>query len=119
MVTCLFSLTGQQLWKQEDNTIKNRQNNTFTQIWNFKPHRITTFIIEIPSTNEVLSVSPGKKDVIKEPSDKFEERHLWIKGKEDRRGYFTLKHLVSGNKFLTATTKGLQIRGSDFFLAKV
>ena len=79
-----------------------------------KPHRITTLIIEIPSTNEVLSVSPGKKDVIKEPSDKFEERHLWIKGKEDRRGYFTLKHKVSGNKFLTATTKGLEIRGSDF-----
>ena len=80
-------------------------------------HLKTTFIIEIPSTNEVLSVSPDKKDVIKEPFDKDERRQLWVKGKEDRKGYFTLTHLESGNKFLTAphptSTKGLQIRGSD------
>ena len=80
-----------------------------------KPHSITTFIIEIPSTNEVLSVSPGKKDVIQEPFDKVEKRQLWVKGKKDRKGYFTLTHLESGNKLLTAphptSTKGLQIRG--------
>ena len=84
-----------------------------------KPHQITAFLIEIPSTNEVLSVSPGKKDVVQEPFDKVEKRQLWVKGKEDRRGYFTLKHLVSGNKFLTATTKGLQIRGSDFLPCEI
>ena len=83
-----------------------------------KPHQITAFLIEIPSTNEVLSVSPGKKDVVQEPFDKVEERHLWVKGKEDRKGYFTLTHKKSGNKLLTAphhptSTKGLQIRGTS------
>ena len=44
---------------------------------------------------------------------------MWIKGKEDRKGYFNLTHLESGvRKLLTATsTKDLQIRGSDYLLA--
>ena len=43
---------------------------------------------------------------------------MWIKGKEDRKGYFNLTHLESGvRKLLTATsTKDLQIRGSDYLL---
>ena len=72
---------------------------------------MTAFIIEIPSTNEVLSVTPDNKEVIQEPFDKDERRQVWIKGKEDRKGYFTLTNLKSGNKFLTAphhptSTKG-------------
>jgi len=101
----------QQLWKQEGTTIKNRLHDTINQNWIIKSHPTTDFIIEIPSTNEVLSVSPDKKDVIKEPFDKDEKRQVWIKGKEDRKGYFTLTHLKSGNKkLLTATSTGLQIR---------
>ena len=70
--------------------------------------------MEVPSTNEVLSVSPGKKDVIQEPFNKDEKRQVWIKGNKDRKGYFTLTNLESGKKkLLTATsTKGLQIRGT-------
>ena len=114
MVTCLFQFTGHQLWKQEGPTIRNR----LDQNWIIKSYLKTDFIIEVPSTNEVLSVSPDKKDVSQEPFDKDGKRQLWIKGKEDRRGYFTLTHLESGEKkLLTATyTKGLQIRGSDYLL---
>ena len=128
----VFLIIGQQLWKLEGTAVKNRANNKWTsnEDWNLKPYDKEYVIIEIPSTNEVLSVKPieqsvrfnlgGRpessltKIVIKESisENSSGERQLWIKGKEDTKGYFSLKHVQSG-KLLTATASNdLQIRGN-------
>ena len=99
-----------QLWKLEDNTLKNKKG-----IWKSNHHwKVETkgseeagvHIIN-ESKRKFLSVSNNGSKVLENDSN-----HVWIKGSLDNEGYFTLLD-ASTQKVLTAVSPySLQLRGN-------
>ena len=73
-----------------------------TDTWNFQEIADNRVLLKNVTKEKILGIKEEEKDVYQDLVQN-DDKQIWIKGKENSKGYFTLTNL-SSNMILTATS---------------
>ena len=96
-----------QLWKLENNTLKNKEGFwKSTENWRFETEGTMVHLVN-ESNSKFLFVSSD------EVLESVNKKQLWEKGSPDNEGYFTLKDVTSKRVLTAMCTNSLEVKGMN------